>query len=713
MEKKKALLQLNNDSLDMGKVLFAGGFCASFLAMFGFSREAAAAFAYCVVVSLLCQIVKSVRKPFGYALGALQLIVCGVAAGSRAVSGFQAFANEISRAFGSAYGRIFPIYEDVSAKSPDKIAFALVLGAVCIVLSGLLVNLAGRGAAVFGMLVMLALISTAKADVNVWFIVMIADCGVLAGQKKGVLRTAVSAAVIFAIALVLSGSVQSAGLQQDGAKLQLTKSDQIALSVTMEKPQSMYLKGETFDVYEKGLWKDFSPEKKYESRELFYWLHEDGFYGQTQMAEAAVSFDEKLSEKQNTVTVEVKGADKNYRYVPYELFDRENANVDKNVIGDAEIASDGMLPLNFGSQKTYTFQTLPNQVKSYSRILAAIVTERTKAADGEKMGKAAEKYLDMEAYYNNYVYENYTEISDNQKALFEGILGKYNTDGKNHYDYLKAKEKVLEFFADNISYDEEADYSGDFLEQFLSVGCKGYSVHYAGAGVLMMRYYGIPARLASGYLITKDDAKLIESGNPFNVTEERRHFWIEYYQDGIGWVPFEVTTPYIGLMESENHLAAVSEKPKDEPEEKHEIKQDNYKKPDKKKDKEDKEPWLSGKAAVILAVICLLIVMATLAGLYFARKRKIMKVRKSMGWMSDDLSRRATGEYMLMLEICGKYGSQCQEPYEIYQKARYSEKGINEEEYGTFADMTGEKRKAVYEGCSRLQKVLWKYWYFY
>ena len=56
-------------------------------------------------------------------------------------------------------------------------------------------------------------------------------------------------------------------------------SEDTALSVTMEHPDSLYLKGFTGSVYDGNQWKSVSTETAYGEKNLFYWLHQDGFYG--------------------------------------------------------------------------------------------------------------------------------------------------------------------------------------------------------------------------------------------------------------------------------------------------------------------------------------------------------------------------------------------------------------------------------------------------
>jgi transglutaminase-like putative cysteine protease len=83
-------------------------------------------------------------------------------------------------------------------------------------------------------------------------------------------------------------------------------------------------------------------------------------------------------------------------------------------------------------------------------------------------------------------------------------------------------------------------YPNDFVDYFLFEGQRGFCHHFAGSMVVMCRAIGLPARLASGFLIgeeDKDDADL------YTVREKDAHVWPEVYFEGAGWVMFEPTPP--------------------------------------------------------------------------------------------------------------------------------------------------------------------------
>ena len=98
-----------------------------------------------------------------------------------------------------------------------------------------------------------------------------------------------------------------------------TASDETALKVTMEDPESLYLRGFTGSVYDGSSWKSIDTEDAYKQKNLFYWLHQDGFYGETQLNQArSLVEDDTLSDKISGISIENVKADSEYLYTPYE-----------------------------------------------------------------------------------------------------------------------------------------------------------------------------------------------------------------------------------------------------------------------------------------------------------------------------------------------------------------------------------------------------------
>ena len=66
-----------------------------------------------------------------------------------------------------------------------------------------------------------------------------------------------------------------------------TESTDAILSVTADTAQTLYLRGFVGDSYENGVWSALDAEAAAEEKDLFYWLHQSGFYPQSQLATAA------------------------------------------------------------------------------------------------------------------------------------------------------------------------------------------------------------------------------------------------------------------------------------------------------------------------------------------------------------------------------------------------------------------------------------------
>jgi protein-glutamine gamma-glutamyltransferase len=73
---------------------------------------------------------------------------------------------------------------------------------------------------------------------------------------------------------------------------------------------------------------------------------------------------------------------------------------------------------------------------------------------------------------------------------------------------------------------------------------EGYCQYFAGAMALMLRYLGIPARVAVGFSSGTYDAK----SGVWTVTDHDAHAWVEAWFPEYGWLPFD-PTPSAGRPE--------------------------------------------------------------------------------------------------------------------------------------------------------------------
>ena len=112
---------------------------------------------------------------------------------------------------------------------------------------------------------------------------------------------------------------------------------------------------------------------------------------------------------------------------------------------------------------------------------------------------------------------------------------------------LAAAYAVQNYLAYYYKYSKELPASGgtDNIEYFLSTSKEGFCVHFASAGVLLLRELGVPARYVSGYKVDSSEFKLdtsqVEKSYECSVPDSDAHAWVEIYLDDYGWVPVEMT----------------------------------------------------------------------------------------------------------------------------------------------------------------------------
>jgi transglutaminase-like putative cysteine protease len=81
------------------------------------------------------------------------------------------------------------------------------------------------------------------------------------------------------------------------------------------------------------------------------------------------------------------------------------------------------------------------------------------------------------------------------------------------------------------------------LVDFVTRTKSGYCQHFAGAMALMLRYLGVPARVAAGFSSGHYD----KGAREWIVTDHDAHEWVEVWFRGWGWMPFDPTPSRGGL----------------------------------------------------------------------------------------------------------------------------------------------------------------------
>ena len=91
------------------------------------------------------------------------------------------------------------------------------------------------------------------------------------------------------------------------------------------------------------------------------------------------------------------------------------------------------------------------------------------------------------------------------------------------------------------------------LVDFVTHTHRGYCQHFAGAMALMLRYLGVPARVAAGFTSGRWDA----SAKRWVVSDRNAHAWVEVWFPGYGWLPFD-PTPSRGSLDAPYSAASAS-----------------------------------------------------------------------------------------------------------------------------------------------------------
>lgn len=292
-------------------------------------------------------------------------------------------------------------------------------------------------------------------------------------------------------------------------------SAQPALAVTMSNPEAMYLRGFTGCTFEENTWKPLGTAVLAENQELLYWLNQNSFSPAAQFA-AASSETERAT---GTVQVSNLGACSQYWYVPFNLsggtyLRAENLNADG-------FLSDG--------ERTYEYTIVTGGAEEIAQTLIFLQT----SDDASVL-----RYRKAESAYRSFVYSNYLQIPEEAAELLEQYWKETaaNYGSADNLTSQQAQECALRFLS--RCFPEEGT-PADLKLPIASAA--GTSYQYATVATLTLRYFGIPARYAEGYEISKTMAADTEPGEVVAVDSSCARAWAEVYQDGIGWIPMELT----------------------------------------------------------------------------------------------------------------------------------------------------------------------------
>lgn len=291
-----------------------------------------------------------------------------------------------------------------------------------------------------------------------------------------------------------------------------TKSTDTILSVTADTAQTLYLRGFVGDSYENGVWSALDTETAAEEKDLFYWLHQSGFYPQSQLATAARLMSNYQS---GSVSVQNLAGCSLYRYEPCTILP-ERAGLAKNRIQPSTVETSDLR-----GERRYSYETVSDAQTLLPELLDFLQND---TSDGVK------SYLQMESAYREFVYSYALTVPAEFRAQLGAVLDQCceSYGPANSLTKEQAQTAALAFLESCF------DGSGDIALP-LTDTADGTTYQYATVAALALRYYGIPARYVEGYTVKTTE------NEPTSVDASTAGAWVEVYQDGIGWLPLALT----------------------------------------------------------------------------------------------------------------------------------------------------------------------------
>lgn len=373
----------------------------------------------------------------------------------------------------------------------------------------------------------------------------------------------------------------------------LAYTDTAVLTLKMQMPRSMHLRGFVGGSFQEGRWLpaeegaysgEYTGVTEWLARRDFYpWMQQDRLY--------------RMSKNYDFVSVDavnVNGSSK-YLYLPYEA-----ALTGDTLPGNVNYEKDfGAFAKGLRGQREYSFKAFLSRFPDYDE------EGVTQWLEEVKESPEWNDYAEAEAVYRRYVYDTYLYVSPEEiKSL--GTTGIDACAGKTveyTLHYIRGN------FEKEFTYDieqESAPEGKDRLDWFINESRSGDDMYFATAAALMFRQAGIPARYAEGYYLSPDEMLLYTemSNVTLDVLDSHAHAWVEIYIDEIGWFPVEIIPGFYDMEKRKTTETQEDEKIKEESQKNYQDEAPEEDQPEEKAEKKEQHlsPWWFALLAAVLAV---------------------------------------------------------------------------------------------------------------
>ena len=225
------------------------------------------------------------------------------------------------------------------------------------------------------------------------------------------------------------------------------------------------------------------------------------------------------------------------------------------------------------------------------------------------------------------------------------------------------------------------------------------------------------------------------AGEPYTLDDTHAHAWVEYYQDGVGWLPFETTPSYLDIMNRADEYQDISglsgggSQNQNQQDEEQEQEEEQDEEPDHMID------WIQVLIVLlIIGIVLLLLTMLVFLIWILVQRRKSRQLKKR--FTSEDpreaicsmyeytmnilsaagLKIRNTSLYRYEKQITKMFdegtGKEYHRIVDIRQEAVYSRNSLTEEQKQEMMEFKEKIWKRIYANGTWIQKMQLKYIYF-
>ncbi|MDE7242714.1 MAG: transglutaminase-like domain-containing protein [Oscillospiraceae bacterium] len=323
----------------------------------------------------------------------------------------------------------------------------------------------------------------------------------------------------------------------------------------------------------------------------------------------------------------------------------------------------------------------------------------------------------LETLYREYVYENYLDVPELTRQALLPLAELVETTEVNWPSELPeqfqepaaAAVRTARALSQYAVYDLDVtamNPMGDFVEHFLEEK-RGYCVHFATTGALLLRMQGIPARYVEGYApwVNASEFTVEQTGSGYTVSSAENagspvrdsdaHAWVEMYLDGYGWYPVEMTPGRQGATPDTVAPEILQTDVPDEEEEEigePKIEEEHPEKPEEEHPENDTVEKTKLELGWLWKPVVILLAAAAPYGAY--RTAELVRRKKRASANNNQAVIRAYLHYQKLLEWSGP-----EEPVleELGRKAKFSQH-----------ELTWEERENAWGWVRHAESTAWK-----